>query len=153
MYIVLTTTILAIRVATQWYNSHLKTNAPDSNIEVVMLTDDRQNREKAKASGVKGVAVVDYVENITDTPELMDMLSAPKAAGGDTVVYDEVSYKLFNEASLIDGRFISIFHLHKFKIVSRKESLFKAYSMLVNTMCTRYSQIRNIHIIGLIDIL
>jgi exosome complex exonuclease DIS3/RRP44 len=34
--------------------------------------------------------VADYVESIKDVPELLDMLSAPKAAAGDKIVYEEV---------------------------------------------------------------
>lgn len=30
-----------------------------------------------------------YVESIKDVPELLDMLSAPKAAAGDKIVYEE----------------------------------------------------------------
>ena len=42
---------IAIRVATKWYKDHLKTNG-DGNIEMVLLTDDRGNREKASATGI-----------------------------------------------------------------------------------------------------
>lgn len=37
--------------------------------------------------------MVEYVESIKDTPELLDMVSAPKAAAGEKVVYEEVQYK------------------------------------------------------------
>lgn len=33
--------------------------------------------------------VASYVESIKDVPELLDMLSAPKAAAGDKIVYEE----------------------------------------------------------------
>lgn len=32
----------------------------------------------------------DYVESIKDVPELVDMVSAPKAAADDKIVYEEV---------------------------------------------------------------
>lgn len=78
----------AIRVSSKWYNDHLKANGGDG-IEVVLLTDDRGNREKASATGIKSSGVAEYVESITDVPELLDMLSAPKAAAGDKIVYEE----------------------------------------------------------------
>lgn len=45
--------ILAIRVSTKWYKDHLKTNGSGEDIEIVLLTDDRGNREKATATGIK----------------------------------------------------------------------------------------------------
>ena len=41
--------LLAIRVATQWYSNHLKSHG----IETLMLSDDRANREKASATGIR----------------------------------------------------------------------------------------------------
>lgn len=35
------------------------------------------------------ILVASYVESIKDVPELLDMLSAPKAAAGDKIVYEE----------------------------------------------------------------
>lgn len=40
----------AIRVATQWFNTHFKTQ--DVEIKVVLLTDDVQNREKARSDSI-----------------------------------------------------------------------------------------------------
>ncbi|OAC99195.1 hypothetical protein MUCCIDRAFT_154095 [Mucor lusitanicus CBS 277.49] len=79
----------AIRVATKWFVDHLKANSSGENIDVIMLSDDRGNREKAKATGIKSCGVIEYVESIKDTPELLDMVSAPKAAAGEQVVYEE----------------------------------------------------------------
>ncbi|KAG1223994.1 hypothetical protein G6F35_004307 [Rhizopus arrhizus] len=79
----------AIRVSTKWYTDHLKANSSDKNIQAVLLTDDRGNREKAKATGLKCFSVSDYVESIKDVPELVDMVSAPKAAADDKIVYEE----------------------------------------------------------------
>jgi exosome complex exonuclease DIS3/RRP44 len=45
--------VLAIRVATKWFADHLKANSSVENIDVIMLSDDRGNREKAKATGIK----------------------------------------------------------------------------------------------------
>lgn len=43
----------AIRVATKWFVDHLKANSSGENIDVIMLSDDRGNREKAKTTGIK----------------------------------------------------------------------------------------------------
>lgn len=45
--------IIAIRVSSKWYKDHLKANGSGEDIEIVLLTDDRGNREKASATGIK----------------------------------------------------------------------------------------------------
>lgn len=45
--------VLAIRVATKWFADHLKASSSGETIDVIMLSDDRGNREKAKATGIK----------------------------------------------------------------------------------------------------
>ncbi|KAI8146735.1 exosome complex exonuclease RRP44-like protein [Fennellomyces sp. T-0311] len=77
----------AIRVATQWYANHLKSQQ----IEAVMLSDDRANRDKASATGIKCASVRQYVEGMKDVPELLDTLAAPKDNSNekDKIVYDE----------------------------------------------------------------
>ncbi|KAI9020043.1 hypothetical protein CLU79DRAFT_756874 [Phycomyces nitens] len=82
----------AIRVSTKWYADHLKRCAPGYPIEAVMLSDDRANREKAGATGIKAISVRNYVETMKDVPELLDMLSASKDSSkdqDDKIVYDE----------------------------------------------------------------
>ncbi|KAI8340999.1 exosome complex exonuclease RRP44 [Choanephora cucurbitarum] len=80
----------AIRVSTKWYTDHLKANGSGNNIDVIMLTDDNGNRERAKTMGIKSSSVREYIESIKDTPELLDMLSAPKAVAADqSIVYEE----------------------------------------------------------------
>lgn len=44
--------LIAIRVASKWYNDHLKAYG-SGDIEILLLTDDRGNREKATATGIK----------------------------------------------------------------------------------------------------
>ncbi|KAI7855492.1 exosome complex exonuclease RRP44-like protein [Circinella umbellata] len=77
----------AIRVGTQWYSNHLKSQG----IETLMLSDDRANREKASATGIRSSSVRNYVEGMKDVPELLDMLAAPKdnSAEKDKIVYEE----------------------------------------------------------------
>ncbi|KAF7726252.1 exosome catalytic subunit dis3 [Apophysomyces ossiformis] len=82
----------AIRVAAKWYADHLRSNGRGPRIEVVMLSDDRANREKAAATSIKTVSVREYVDSMKDVPELLDMLAAPKdgsAEHDDKIVYEE----------------------------------------------------------------
>lgn len=82
--------------------------------------------------------VLNYVESIKDTPELMDMLSVPKAAAGDVVVYEDVSLLYFIEVRIVSNFLhYSIFHLHKSKTVLKRENFCKVFSMLVNTTCMK----------------
>lgn len=97
----------AIRVAVKWYSDHLKGQP----VRTVLLSDDRANREKAGAIGLKAVSgkkrnserkldslndplwlVKDYVEGIKDVPELLDIVVAPKdsAANKNEIIYEEV---------------------------------------------------------------
>lgn len=42
----------AIRVAAKWYTEHLNKSTSGAELKVVMLTNDRANKEKAEQSGV-----------------------------------------------------------------------------------------------------
>ncbi|KAI8927152.1 hypothetical protein BC831DRAFT_399001 [Entophlyctis helioformis] len=65
----------AIRRAVEWYAAHM-----DASRRVVLVTDDRDNRNKAKDQGLLAVSVRQYVEALPDHPELIDMVAA---AGDD----------------------------------------------------------------------
>ncbi|ORX43308.1 RNB-domain-containing protein [Piromyces finnis] len=66
----------AIRTATLWYNIHLKTH-PNGQITVLLISDDKDNRVKAQQEGIKACSMAEYVEQIDDYPELMDMVVYP----------------------------------------------------------------------------
>ncbi|CAG8798490.1 12701_t:CDS:10 [Gigaspora margarita] len=74
----------AIRSAVKWYSTHLKkiTNK-ENHIEVVLLTDDVGNRTKAQEEGLSAFSVREYVEGMTDTPELVDILGNSSNVEGD----------------------------------------------------------------------
>lgn len=77
----------AIRMAATWYNKHLKKSQKDSSAEdihVILLTDDADNRKKAKAEGIITYSVRDYVKSLTDTPFLQDKLSS-KEYGAENI--------------------------------------------------------------------
>lgn len=62
-----------------------------------MLSDDRDNREKAKSAAIKCSSVRDYVAGLTDAPELADMVVTAREAteahakADGKIEYEEVS--------------------------------------------------------------
>lgn len=42
----------AIRVAAKWYNDHLKKMSAESQLQVIFITNDRRNKEKALEEGI-----------------------------------------------------------------------------------------------------
>lgn len=63
----------AIRVATQWFEKHLKQN--EEEIQVILLTDDVNNRTMAHEMGLLACSMGDYVRSCTHQPQLVDKLS------------------------------------------------------------------------------
>lgn len=61
----------AIRMAVAWYSEHM-----NSTITAVLVTDDTDNRAKATSEGLNACSVVRYIEQLTEFPELIDMVSA-----------------------------------------------------------------------------
>jgi exosome complex exonuclease DIS3/RRP44 len=60
----------------KWYNSHLKKNMKAKCLpEAVLITNDRANREKARAEGMKAYTVYEYVRSLTEHPSLLDSLA------------------------------------------------------------------------------
>lgn len=62
----------AIRVAAQWFVKHLE---PIPGVTVVVLTDDYDNREKARNLGLTAFSVTEYVKHLTGRPELIDLVA------------------------------------------------------------------------------
>lgn len=69
----------AIRVAASWYDEHLKEceggNNEDLRIRVVLLTNDRANKEKAKNEGIICFTAQEYVESLEGNEGLADRLA------------------------------------------------------------------------------
>lgn len=42
----------AIRVAAKWYNEHLKKMSAESQLQVILITNDKKNKEKAVEEGI-----------------------------------------------------------------------------------------------------
>ncbi|XP_060081285.1 exosome complex exonuclease RRP44-like [Ylistrum balloti] len=66
----------AIREATNWYQKHLRAESQaDLIIDVVLLTNDADNRRKAVQQGLKAFTVHEYVESLENCGHLADLLS------------------------------------------------------------------------------
>ncbi|CAI2166056.1 14609_t:CDS:10 [Funneliformis geosporum] len=91
----------AIRSAAKWYATHVKQIKDKGKaLEVVLLSDDVENRQKARQDGILAYSVKEYVEGMNDTPELIDML-------GNVSISDNKDKKFVYDAgsiqSIIDG--------------------------------------------------
>jgi exosome complex exonuclease DIS3/RRP44 len=65
----------AIRRATEWYDQHLKSGIVNKEMSAILLTDDLDNKLKARQQGLRAYSVREYVEAMTAHPELMDMIA------------------------------------------------------------------------------
>ncbi|KAM3837256.1 exosome complex exonuclease RRP44 isoform 3-T3 [Vipera latastei] len=65
----------AIRLAAKWYQEHLRKSQGEESILVILLTNDRRNKEKAVEEGIATFTCEEYVKSLTGHPELMDRLA------------------------------------------------------------------------------
>ncbi|XP_063160603.1 exosome complex exonuclease RRP44 [Candoia aspera] len=65
----------AIRVAAKWYQEHLSKLQGEESVTVILLTNDRKNKEKAVEEGITTYTCEEYVRSLTDNPELVDQLA------------------------------------------------------------------------------
>ncbi|MCJ8748038.1 hypothetical protein PDJAM_G00160330 [Pangasius djambal] len=65
----------AIRVAAKWYTEHLSKSPSAAELKVVLLTNDRANKEKAEQSGVIAYRCEEYIRSLIGNPELVDRLA------------------------------------------------------------------------------
>ncbi|MCI4393822.1 hypothetical protein PGIGA_G00161900 [Pangasianodon gigas] len=65
----------AIRVAAKWYTEHLSKSPSGAELKVVLLTNDRANKEKAEQSGVIAYRCEEYIRSLIGNPELVDRLA------------------------------------------------------------------------------
>ncbi|KAF9043793.1 RNB-domain-containing protein [Hymenopellis radicata] len=84
-----------IRKATAWYSTHItmthpviRGKAPPIHPNVVLLTEDAANRQKAQAEGIKASSVRNYVEGMSSAAQLLDLLSA---SGSDDILPTKAS--------------------------------------------------------------
>ncbi|KAM9319486.1 exosome complex exonuclease RRP44 [Gastrophryne carolinensis] len=65
----------AIRTAAKWYNKHLQKSPNIKNLQVLLITNDRRNKEKAVEEGTVAYTCEEYVKSLTANPELVDRLA------------------------------------------------------------------------------
>ncbi|KAM6140224.1 exosome complex exonuclease RRP44 isoform 2-T2 [Pterocles gutturalis] len=71
----------AIRVAVKWYNEHLKKIEDEEQIQVIFLTNDRTNKEKALEEGITAYTCEEYIKSLIANPELVDRLACVSDEG------------------------------------------------------------------------
>jgi len=95
----------AVRVACAWYKSHLEdavTGTKNCCPEIVMVSDDKGNLQKARAEGITCCNVQEYIKGLENADELSDMISAAledqdaKAARGDMIYPEYYSMSKMN---------------------------------------------------------
>uniref|UniRef100_A0A8C3Y206 Exosome complex exonuclease RRP44 n=1 Tax=Catharus ustulatus TaxID=91951 RepID=A0A8C3Y206_CATUS len=83
----------AIRVAVKWYNEHLKKTEDAEKIEVIFLTNDNTNKEKALEEGITAYTCEEYIKSLTANPELVDRLACVSDEGkeieGGKIIFPE----------------------------------------------------------------
>ena len=63
----------AIRVASKWYMQH----NPENNSSIVLISDDKENREKSKLLNIPTLSLAEFVECLSEEhPELVDIVSS-----------------------------------------------------------------------------
>ncbi|XP_034936260.1 exosome complex exonuclease RRP44 [Chelonus insularis] len=63
----------AIRITCKWYKNHLL-SSDNPNIDIVLITDDNDNKEKAKSDGITVFSMEEYISSLKDAPFLIDKL-------------------------------------------------------------------------------
>uniref|UniRef100_A0A8C0J9T6 Protein DIS3 homolog n=1 Tax=Chelonoidis abingdonii TaxID=106734 RepID=A0A8C0J9T6_CHEAB len=71
----------AIRVATKWYDEHLKKINNEEAIQVILLTNDRNNKEKAVQEGLVAYTCEEYIKSLIANPDLVDRLACVSDEG------------------------------------------------------------------------
>ncbi|GCC23931.1 exosome complex exonuclease RRP44 [Chiloscyllium punctatum] len=74
----------AIRIAVKWYNEHLKKSHNNTlQLQVVLITNDRKNKERAVEDGLVAFTCDEYVKSLVGNPELVDRLACVSDTAND----------------------------------------------------------------------
>ncbi|XP_072256312.1 exosome complex exonuclease RRP44 [Pyxicephalus adspersus] len=65
----------AIRTAANWYKKHLKKSSKTEHLKVLLITNDRRNKEKAVEEGIEAYTCEEYIKSLFSNPELVDRLA------------------------------------------------------------------------------
>jgi len=92
----------AVRRSVTWYGEHLKKAMGSKAVitpSIVMISDDRDCLEKAKAEGLSAYSLYDYVSGLDNADDLIDMATTGKgrrSIGGQAeLIYPEVRLSIF----------------------------------------------------------
>lgn len=94
----------AIRNVASYYSSHLKANAEKAKLlgvkipEIVLLTNDKNNREKAQKEGITALSLREYIKELKNADDILEMLPAD-----DSFSSVEFSYPEYYPSSRILG--------------------------------------------------
>ncbi|RXM98207.1 Exosome complex exonuclease RRP44 [Acipenser ruthenus] len=66
----------AIRVAAKWYSEHLKKDQKEEGFQIILLTNDKKNKEKAEEAGLVAYTCEEYIQSLVANPELVDRLAS-----------------------------------------------------------------------------
>lgn len=64
----------AIRKAAQWYADHLRAVSRKTAPAIVIITNDAENRRKAKEDGIEALSLRGYIEGLENADQLLDMV-------------------------------------------------------------------------------
>ncbi|KAJ3336323.1 exosome catalytic subunit dis3 [Gonapodya sp. JEL0774] len=107
VYLVSTIVLLqAIRGVTAWYQSHIRLIQPSGqSLRVALLTNDVANKTKAAQEGLTAFSVSEYVESLTDFPDLVDMVAnaVDDSEATDRTAFEDHLTPLQISAGLKDG--------------------------------------------------
>ncbi|KAJ7319939.1 hypothetical protein JRQ81_019450 [Phrynocephalus forsythii] len=73
----------AIRVAAKWYDGHLDKLQNEEKARVVLLTNDRKNKERAVEEGIIAYTCEEYIKSLIANPELVDRLACLNDEGNE----------------------------------------------------------------------
>ncbi|XP_069495530.1 exosome complex exonuclease RRP44 isoform X1 [Ambystoma mexicanum] len=73
----------AIRTAAKWYNEHLKQSGETQQICILLITNDRRNKEKAVEEGIIAYTCEEYIKSLDANPELVDRLACVSDEAND----------------------------------------------------------------------
>ena len=95
----------SIRKATQWYNRHLSQGVKAAEKPtVILLTNDRENKEKSKAIGLEAYTVYEYTKSLTAHPSLVDRLARPAdETDGEMRTREKITYPEHLHLSVIQS--------------------------------------------------
>lgn len=93
----------AVRQSAAWYTSHLA-KATKKPLTIVILTNDQDNRKKAKKENIVALSLRDYVEGLDDSDRLLDMVSQGTESQEARAAHGELFYpEYYSMSKLMTG--------------------------------------------------